>query len=131
MNTKTIMIASSVFLLTSGIAYTFLPDELLNSLNVEDTSLLKLILQLTGALYLGFAVLNWMQRKQIIGGIYGRPLLLANMIHFISGAFAFIKIFTILSPSAVIMLYGLLYLAFASFFSILLFKNPAVESKQI
>ena len=41
-----------------------------------------LLIQMMGALYLGFAILNWTARGVIIGGIYARPLALGNFLHF-------------------------------------------------
>ena len=41
-----------------------------------------LLIQMMGALYLGFAILNWTARGVLIGGIYARPLALGNFLHF-------------------------------------------------
>ena len=41
-----------------------------------------LVIQVSGALYLGFANLNWMARGVLIGGIYSRPLAMGNFLHF-------------------------------------------------
>ena len=41
--------------------------------------------QLLGAAWLGVAALNWLSQGAILGGIYGRPVVLANAaVHFIS-----------------------------------------------
>ena len=36
------------------------------------------VIQLLGAALLGFAALNWLSRGAPLGGIYGRPVVLAN-----------------------------------------------------
>jgi hypothetical protein len=47
--------------------------------------------QLAGAMAMGWAILDWMARRQRIGGIYNRPLALANWLHFLTGSFALVK----------------------------------------
>jgi hypothetical protein len=41
-----------------------------------------LLIEMMGATYLGFALLNYAARGVIIGGIYARPLALGNFLHF-------------------------------------------------
>jgi hypothetical protein len=45
------------------------------------TPLELVLLQLLGAAIFGFAMLNWMHRYSRIGGILGRPLVMANLSH--------------------------------------------------
>lgn len=41
--------------------------------------------QLLAAAWLGVAVLTWLQRRAVLGGVYGRPTVLANLaLYFIS-----------------------------------------------
>ncbi|TAM13153.1 MAG: hypothetical protein EPN56_11175 [Rhodanobacter sp.] len=41
--------------------------------------------QLLAAAWLGVAVLNWLQRRATLGGIYGRPIVPANLaLYFVS-----------------------------------------------
>ena len=54
--------------------------------------------QLLGAAWLGLAALDWTGRGTIIGGIYGRPLLLANSTNFLIGALVLLR--AALVPSA-------------------------------
>lgn len=39
------------------------------------------LLQLIGAALFGFAMLNWLSRYSLVGGIYSRPLVVANLAH--------------------------------------------------
>jgi len=32
---------------------------------------------------LGFSILNWMSKASLIGGIYNKPLLIGNLLHFL------------------------------------------------
>ena len=113
-----------LFLFLLGFTFTFLPDEILHYLEVENNFTLKLIFQLCGALYIGFAILNWMQRRQIIGGIYSRPLLVGNVFHFLSGALAFIKVSFIYIQPLIISIISVFYIVFAIAFFALLFISP-------
>jgi hypothetical protein len=86
-----IMAASAIFMAILGIAATFAPHELLTRLGTTATPALALAIQLLGALYLGFAMLNWTARHSLIGGIYNRPAAMGNVLHFTAGALALIK----------------------------------------
>ena len=41
--------------------------------------------QLLGSAWLGVAALNWASRATILGGIYGRPIVLANLAIYFTG----------------------------------------------
>ena len=82
-------------------------------------------MQIVGALYFGFAMLNWMNRKSVIGGIYSKPVVVANLAHFAVAGLALIQALFSDShwPSAVWMM-GALYSVFAVCFGILFFRHP-------
>jgi hypothetical protein len=82
MNAKTLMMSSAVFLALLGIATSFLPYEVLSLHGSQPDGPTVLLIEMMGALYLGFALLNWTARGVIIGGIYARPLALGNFLHF-------------------------------------------------
>lgn len=92
MNTKILMIASSVYLGITGLALTFLPKEIAEYLNGDINQSSILFLQILGSLYLGFAMLNWMTKNNLIGGIYSKPLVIGNLTHFLMSSFALVKI---------------------------------------
>ncbi len=85
------MAASSLTLALVGLATSFAPVELLATLKITPTDPLPVIIQLLGALYLGFAMTNWMAKDSLIGGIYARPLSIGNCLHFAVGALALFK----------------------------------------
>ena len=91
MNTRTLMVASSLVLGAAGLAMTFAPAELLTALPASAAEPLPVLLQLLGALYLSFAFANWTAKDSLIGGIYARPLSLGNCLHFLMGALALFK----------------------------------------
>ena len=76
------MTLSAVFLAGAGIFTLFAPDRVLAMHDTPPDNATMLLIQMMGALYLGFAILNWTARGVIIGGIYARPLALGNFLHF-------------------------------------------------
>ena len=78
--------ASAGLLLAAGMALLFVPDVVLPGLVSGYPVEALWIGQLLGAAWLGVAGLNWMARATILGGIYGRPIVIANLaIYFIGG----------------------------------------------
>jgi len=92
MNTKLIMTITAILLAVIGIGLTFAPDNIIALLGINDNVVTRLILQLMGAGYFAFAMLNWMAKGAIIGGIYNRPIGVANLTHFSIGGIALIKV---------------------------------------
>ena len=119
------MISASIVLGAIGIVLSFLPGEIIRLLTSNPDRFILLVLQLTGALYIGFALMNWMARGNIIGGIYSRPLVVGNFAHFFVGGMALIKF--VLTGQALAILWGLagIYIIFAICFGFLLFRHPA------
>jgi hypothetical protein len=88
---KRIMTISSLLLALAGAACLFMPAELGAAFGTAASAIQVALLQVTGAMYLGFAMANWMARTLPIGGIYGRPVSMANFAHFFIGAMALLK----------------------------------------
>ena len=91
---------------------------------IEPAAGVLVLFQIAGGLYLGFAILNWMNRTAPVGGIYGKPVATANLIHFLVEALMLIKEvldgglgngFTVLC---------VLYTLFAAGFASTLFRDP-------
>jgi len=125
MKTKILMTLSAVTLALAGIALTFAPEEILLSIGAEGNPALTLVLQLLGALYFGFGMLNWMTKTARIGGIYNRPVAVANSSHYAIAALALMKSLTGNSDlPAIIWVVAIVYAAFATAFGALLFWSP-------
>ncbi|MBS0326227.1 MAG: hypothetical protein JSS46_06725 [Proteobacteria bacterium] len=76
---------SALVLCVAGIALLFAPDVVLPSVLPAFPPSAAWVGQLLAAAWLGVAVLNWLQRRAALGGIYGRPTVLANLaLYFIS-----------------------------------------------
>lgn len=78
MNTQLIMTACAIILGAAGLLLTFAPDVAIASLDIESNKASVWMMQILGALYFAFAMLNWMNKKSPIGGIYNRPVAVAN-----------------------------------------------------
>jgi len=124
MNTKFLMLTSALLMGIAGILFTFLPQEILSLSGNSADYLNVLLLQVLGALYLAFAILNWMAKANIIGGIYSKPVALGNFTHFFIVAITLIK--HVFIQQSVIMLWitALIYSVYAIAFAIVAFGNP-------
>lgn len=129
---KTLMISSTVFLGISGSILTFLPNEIISSITTTPNPILTLSFQLLGALYLGFAMLNWMAKGSLIGGIYNKPIAVGNFMHFGVGALALVKIISkIQIYSEFVISIAIVYAIFALLFAYVLRTNPSkIEKKE-
>jgi hypothetical protein len=85
------MVTSGVALGLAGVAASFAPSELLRALGSPAGEPLPVLIQLLGATYIAFAIMNWTAKDNIIGGIYSRPLSLGNCVHFVVGSLALAK----------------------------------------
>lgn len=62
------MTSRSLILGALGVFALFAPDALLATQGVDGTGPLSLLVQLMGALYFGFAMINWTAKDSAIGG---------------------------------------------------------------
>ncbi len=125
MNTKLIMTSSALFMFAAGIALTFFPDLFLDFLNLEPNQITLFLLQILGALYFGFGMLNWMNKGRPIGGIYNRPVAIANLSHFMIAGLALLKGLTSYPELQFsIWVLGIIYILFGLAFGVIFFKHP-------
>ena len=76
---------SAAVLLTGGLAFLFAPGAVLPRLIPDYPPTALWLGQLLGSAWLGVAALNWASRATILGGIYGRPIVLANLAIYFTG----------------------------------------------
>lgn len=124
------MMASAFFLAVLGLPCVFAPDVVLARLAAASSSGAEILVQLTGALYVGFAALNWMSKGSLMGGIYGRPVAIGNLLHFMTGAFAVIKAAPTTGHPALAWPVAIGYASFAVGFALVVFRNPLVTSRE-
>ena len=121
MNTKYLMVASSVFLGLIGVVCSFAPEDVLKYFSFENNALLAMIIQMLGALYLAFAFLNWTAKANLIGGIYSKPISLGNTLHFVVGGLAMAKYFLKHTDASILIIPIIFYAIFAVLFALVLF----------
>lgn len=86
------MMLSAAINAVLGILFTFLPQETGHLIGTaEQTGVDLTLLQLLGAALIGIAITNYMSRGVILGGIYGKPLLLGNLVFHITAGLALLK----------------------------------------
>ena len=132
MNTKFILTISALLLGTAGTFLIFFPAEALGYTAVDLSQLsglaistLVYLLQLLGALYFAFALLNWMARQSLVGGIYNRPIAMANFVHFFIAGICLIKmVFGDAGLPLASTVTAVIYLVFALLFALILFRHP-------
>jgi hypothetical protein len=123
-NTKLILTASAVVLGAGGIAGSFAPAELAGSAGLPSHRGVTLAIQLLAALWFAFAMVNWMARGSLIGGIYNRPVAIGNLTHWVIGALALGKAAAAGQRSPVLLGLAAVYLIFALAFAAVLFRSP-------
>lgn len=83
-----------------------------------------------GALYLGFALTNWLGKTILVGGIYGKAFYMGNFAHFLIGGLVLLK-WNLKNefPSIILIVLSIGYLIFALFYALHLFRNPNTINK--
>ncbi|MGE5233838.1 MAG: hypothetical protein ACM3OB_06990, partial [Acidobacteriota bacterium] len=79
MRLNPLLVIASVVYGAAGLGLTFAPAELLAALHAPAPGVSVWAMQLLGAALLGLAIQNYVQRYAVIGGVLGRPILLANL----------------------------------------------------
>ena len=128
MNSKTLMIASSMILGLAGLITLFFPQELLAFLNLPIVKPLPVLIQLFGAFYFSFALINWMAKNNAIGGIYSRPLSIGNFSHFFIGTLILGNYQLSTEIDGVILVALSIYTIFALLFWWLAFKHTGFSA---
>ena len=86
------MTASAALLAAAGLALLFIPGELQRLVTGSgQSSGPPVVLQLWGASLLGLAAMSWIGRGRGLGGIYGRALVMANLVHWTVGGFTAVR----------------------------------------
>lgn len=126
--TKTLMTISAIFLAVNGFGFSFFPNEISVLLTNDDNHFFILILQILGALYLGFSYINWMSKNSLIGGIYNKPLLIGNTLHFLTASMSMLKlVFKLENNLQLIISYTIIYCLFTLSFGYVFFSNPFLK----
>ena len=80
---------AALCLAAAGILLLFAPQEVGAALLPGTRA--DALFQLLGAALLGFATMNWTARGAALGGIYGRAVVVGNLMHLLVGAFVLVS----------------------------------------
>jgi hypothetical protein len=80
--------------------------------------------QLLAAAWLGVAALNWLQRSAVLGGIYGRPIVLANLALYFVSALSLLRALMSAGTSSVLWLALAPSAVLAAVYGALLLRGP-------
>jgi hypothetical protein len=126
MKATLLLSVSALSLAVLGLACLFAPTATLSALLLGPANLFPALPgQLLGAALLGLAALNWLSRGSAVGGIYGRPLVVANLAHFLVGALVLLRPALVLPFQASRWLLLAFYAVFGFLFLRLLLRRPA------
>lgn len=121
------MTGSAALFLVLGLLMLFDPDGVLVHAGSHPLPIPTLIVESAGALYLGFAMLNWMARDNLIGGIYSRPVALANLVQFFATAMSLLRAVTGGLHTIPLLSLAFVYIVFAVWFGLVVFGSPIPE----
>jgi hypothetical protein len=122
------MTVSAIFLALMGIILSFMPNEVAQFIGLQSSNTIQLILQIAGAQYFAMALLNWMKRTSVIGGIYNRPVAITNYTHYLIGTLASWKL--LLGKAglpSVFWIFAAFYLIFAFLYGFIFYRNPVLS----
>lgn len=120
-DTRYLMISSAAVLALMGLAVAFAPVEFLGALGADASAPVPVLLKLMGGLYLGFALMNWSAKDNMIGGIYSRPVAIGNFLHFFVGLLSLGKFLVGGNAGGILTGVLVIYLAFGAWFGWLVF----------
>ena len=121
------MRTSCVFLGALGLSASFLPQEMLQQMDIDAAEFPPWIMQIMGALYFAFAMVNWTAKDNVMGGIYSRPVVIGNLTHFFMGTLTLIKVVSAGGSPAWLWVVVLIYAAMAMAFTSVMFRGPALN----
>ncbi|MEP7184375.1 MAG: hypothetical protein ABI767_00945 [Rhodanobacter sp.] len=116
--------SSAVVLAVGGIALLFGSDELLAPVVRGASAGVTVLGQLVAAGWLAMAWLNWNQRHMVIGGIYGRPTVLANFTLYLLSVTSLAHRLMAGDAPAVLLVLALFFGLLTLVYSMLLLRGP-------
>jgi len=124
------MTSSALILGLAGVFALFAPDTLLYTQGSAPTGTTSVLVQLMGALYFSFALMNWTAKDSLIGGIYARPVSLANFGHFFAGALLLLKYQLSNEMNLSILAALIVYSVYMACFYWLVFRSTGVKAEK-
>lgn len=123
-NSTVVSSLSALVLTAAGITLLFAPDAVLPRIVPGLSAGAAPLGQLIAAGWLAVAWLDWSQRGLTIGGIYGRPTVLANFALYFISSFSLARPAMTPGASLWLQLLALAFAAFALVYAALLMRGP-------
>jgi hypothetical protein len=124
MNSRLVAGASAGVLMLGGVALLFMADDILPRLIAGFPPAAGWVGQLVGSGWLAIAALNWLSRGARLGGIYGRPIVMANAVVYFVSTMVLSKVASRSGAAAPIVTATVVFAAFAGLYGWLLFRGP-------
>jgi hypothetical protein len=118
------MRGSAALLMFAGLALLFAADDILPRAIRGLPASGAWVGQLLGSAWLALAALTWLNRGARLGGIYGRPVVLANAIVYFVSAIVLLKNVTRQDAPAVVAVFAILFSVLAVAYGWLMFRGP-------
>ena len=117
-----LMVGSALALGVLGMICLFFPDEVAPAVGVAGEA--AITIQVVAGGLLALAILNWMGRTAIYGGIYGRPIVMANLTMGTVSGLSAIRVAGSSEGSSSMWLLAVLFLTQAAAFGTLMWFGP-------
>jgi len=121
---RKLMITSGLVHVIVGVLLIFIPEELLLWTDGHAGDVATLAVSITGAAILGIGMLNYLGRSAIYGGIYGKPIVLGNLIFHFIAALELIRYLFEVHQFGYLVIFAILYAFLAAGFIRMNFTSP-------
>ena len=125
---RLVMSATAALLGLAGLTLLFAPAWILSLYGVVLPPPELVLAQLLGAALLGNAIINWLGRQAVLGGIYGRPLMVGNLGHCLIAALVLLRAAMGGADRPAVWVTLGLYAVCAAGFATLLFRRPVTSA---
>lgn len=130
MNVQRGMELVALVLGVAALALIFAPELVLARFAIEPSAGALLLAQLYGGALFGIAMSTWLARTMLLGGIYGRSIVVGGFAHACVGALALLHVLRAPFANAFVWTAFVVYAALAVWFASLMFGSgpPAPDS---
>ncbi len=124
-NTKLLLSLCASYFGIIGSVLLFFPQEISGILESDSNN--STVLEHMGALYYGFAMVNWMSKGIRIGGIYNRPLAIGNFAYFAISSVTIIKFVLGRDADWIVLLLAVVQCSLTIIFGTLIFTSQSAS----
>lgn len=129
---KRFMELTAIVLGLAAVALIFAPDLVLSHLAIQPAGAATALAQLYGAALFGFAQLFWVARGMLLGGIYGRAVVVGGFSHAFVGVLVLLHALRLATGNPVVWAACAVYAVLAIAFGKLMFgRGPAAPADSL